>query len=87
MTTTELLALANKTLEKYAMPAFADALREKRFTHLRNIAEKCIDKAKDALIENAIREYCDPVVTSHYKLANDLMNETLEFIIVNSEVN
>ena len=87
MTTTELLALANKTLEKYAMPAFVDALREKRFTHLRNIAERCIDRAKYALIENAVREYCDPVVTSHYKLANDLMNETLEFIIINSEVN
>jgi len=87
MTTTELLALANRTLEKNAMTAFADALREKKFTHIRNIAERCIDKAKDALIENAIREYCDPVVTSHYKLANDLMNETLEFIIVNSEVN
>lgn len=87
MTTTELLALADKTLEKYEMPVFAEALRKKKFTHLRNIAERCIDKAKDQLIENAIKEYCDPVVTSHYKLANDLMNETLEFIIVNSEVN
>jgi hypothetical protein len=87
MTTTEILALANKTLQEKAFDAYALSLNNRKFTAMRIIAEICLEKAKDALIENAIREHCDSVVTSNYKLANDLMNETLEFIIVNSEVN
>ncbi len=86
MTTTQLLALASKTLNEGEVLAFSMSLNKKKFSQLRHIAEECLDKAKDALIDNAIKEYCDPVVTSHYKLSNDLMNETLEFIIINSEV-
>jgi hypothetical protein len=86
MTTTEILALANKTLQEKAFDAYTLSLNNRKFTAMRIIAEICLEKAKDALIENAIREYCDPVVTSQYKIANDLMNETLEFIIVNSEI-
>jgi len=86
MTTTEILVLANKALHSKDLESYATALNNRKFTAMRIIAEICLEKAKDALIENAIREYCDPVVTSHYKLSNDLMNETLEFIIINSEV-
>ena len=86
MTTTEILALANKALKPTAFIAYSKSLNERRFTAMRIIAELCLEKAKDALIENAIREYCDTVVTSQYKISNDLMNETLEFIIINSEV-
>lgn len=87
MTTTELLILANRALLPEQLEEYRDALNKRKFTTIRIIAESCIEKAKDALIENAIKEYCDPAVTSHYKISNDLMNETLEFIIINSEVN
>jgi hypothetical protein len=87
MTTTEILALANKALQPTAFTAYSKSLNERKFTAIRIIAEICLEKAKDVLIANAIREYCDPAVTSQYKVANDLMNETLEFIIVNSDVN
>lgn len=87
MTTTEILALANKALDPTRFRVYSIKLNERLFDSMRYMAEECLDKAKDALIENAIKEYCDPAVTSQYKVANDLMNETLEFIIVNSEVN
>jgi hypothetical protein len=87
MTAKELLILADKALHPDVKPVFAEALNARRFTQMRNISERCLDVAKDELIENAIKEYCDPVVTSHYKISNDLLNETLEFIIVNSDVN
>jgi hypothetical protein len=87
MTTTEILALANKVLKTNDLKNYSLALKEKKFTKMRIISEIALEEAKEYLIKNAIDLKCDPSVVFNYKSANDLMNETLEFIIINSEVN
>ena len=87
MTTTEILALAKKALNLSEFKDYRKALNSRDFKSMNKISEDSLSVAKDCLIENAIKEYCDPVLNSHYKLSNELRNETIEFTIINSEVN
>lgn len=86
MTKIELVKLASKSLEEDVVSEFANALSERRFTKARMIAEANYEVAKEYLYENAIKDHCDPLVMSNFRFANSLMDETIDFIITNSDV-
>lgn len=87
MTTKEvLLESAEKALTQEEFVSFHILIENEDLFSIKIMAEENLEKSKEALFENVKKDYCDPAITSNFKLADEFFNKAFDYAIGNIEV-